>query len=522
MMTTVTRQPCKRHLILTFLFVSCSFSYLAVADDFRPTYHFCPDVNWMNEPNGLIRIDLDWHLFYQHNPDGNYWGNLSWGHATSTDLLHWNYQPIAISSADGIQAFTGTSYYDISNSSGLGTPDGLPYLAFFTGYFPSNRVQDQRLAYSLDNGTTYTKFQGNPIISQQQESPHDSTGGLESRDPKVFFHESTGQWVMVLAHGGQNKVTFWTSPDTKSWTWQSDFTSSSISGLPSGITGWEVPDFFELPIQGTASSTAWVLMLTPANGSPAGGNGVLAFTGSFDGRVFTANLVDPNNLWLDYGRDWDGAMSWENVPASDGRRVVAAVMNSYGTNPPTSTWKGMLSFPRTLTVQQFNGTLRFLQQPVIELHTVSGLLVDIANKTISPGQTLLSTTNGIALDITMSFIPTAGSTLSLAVRKGGSEQTFVNYTQSSAQMSVDRNLSGDISYDPNAGGVHVAKLQPDATGAVQLRVLVDTCSLEVYGGQGEAVISDLIFPSSTSDGLALTASGGDLYLQSVQVREVAL
>jgi levanase/fructan beta-fructosidase len=517
----VIHQLCKQHLILAALFVACNFCYLAVADDFRPTYHFCPDVNWMNEPNGLIKIDSNWHLFYQHNPNGNYWGNMSWGHATSTDLLHWIYEPIAISSADGIQAFTGTSYYDISNTSGLGTSDSPPYLAFFTGYFPSDGVQDQRLAYSLDNGMTYTKFQGNPIISKQQESPHDSTGGLESRDPKAFFHKSTGQWVMVLAHGGQNKVTFWTSPDTKSWTWQSDFTSGSISGLPPGITGWEVPDFFELPIQGT-SSTAWVLMLTPANGSPAGGNGVLAFAGSFDGRVFTANPVDPNNLWLDYGRDWDGAMSWENVPTADGRRILAAVMNSYGTNPPTNTWKGMLSFPRTLTLQQINGTLRFLQQPVVELSTVSGLLMDITNQTISPGQTLLSTTNGIALDINMSFIPAAGSTLSLAVRKGGSEQTFINYTQSSAQMLVDRNSSGDISYDPNAGGVHVANLHPDATGAVQLRVLVDTCSLEVYGGQGEAVISDLIFPSPTSDGLALTASGGDLFLQSVQVREIAL
>lgn len=446
---------------------------------------------------------------------------MSWGHAISTDLLHWTYEPIAISSADGIQAFTGTSYYDVSNTSGLGTSGSPPYLAFFTGYFPSNGVQDQRLAYSLDNGMTYTKFQGNPIISQQQESPHDSTGGLEIRDPKAFFHEPTGQWVMVLAHGGQNKVTFWTSPDTITWTWQSDFTSGSISNLPSGITGWEVPDFFELPIQGT-SSTTWVLMFTPANGSPAGGNGVLALTGSFDGKVFTANPVDPNNLWLDYGRDWDGAMGWENVPTSDGRRILAAVMNSYGTNPPTNTWKGMLSFPRTLELQQFNGALRFLQQPVAELNTISGLLLEITNQTISPGQTLLSTTNGTALDINMSFIPAAGSTLSLAVRKGGSEQTLINYTQSSAQMSVDRSSSGDISYDPNAGGVHVANLQPDTTGAVQLRVLVDTCSLEVYGGLGEAVISDLIFPSPTSDGLSLTASGGDIFLQSVQVRGVAL
>lgn len=509
------------HMMLVAFIFACNFSWFARADDFRPTFHFCPAENWMNEPNGLIKIDSTWHLFFQHNPTGNFWGNMSWGHATSSDLLHWTHQPIAISSANGIQAFTGTSYYDDANTSGLGTSENPPYLALYTGYFPSNGVQDQRLAYSLDRGITYTKFPGNPIISQQQESPHDSTGGLESRDPKVFFHTQSGTWVMILAHGGQDKLKFWTSPDTKTWTWESDFTSSSISGLPSGITGWEVVDFFQLPIQGSTATT-WVSIFTPANGSPAGGNGVLALTGAFDGTELIANPVDPDNLWLDYGRDWDGALSWEHVPASDGRRILAAVMNSYGSNPPTNTWKGMLSFPRTLTLQQSNGKFRFLQQPVVELSTISTSLVNITNQTLAPGQTLLSTTQGIALDIQMSFIPTTGSMLSLAVRKGGSQQTFINYTQSSTQMSVDRNASGDISYDPAAGGVHAATLQPDTTGAVQLRVLVDTCSVEVYGGQGEVVISDLIFPDMTSDGLSITASGGDVFLQSVQVRAVSL
>jgi sucrose-6-phosphate hydrolase SacC (GH32 family) len=491
------------------------------AYDFRPTYHFCPQQYWMNEPNGLIKIGSKWHLFYQHNPNGNFWGDMSWGHATSTDLLHWEHLPVALSAQTNLQAFTGTSWYDITNASGLGTSANPPYLAFYTGYDPSTGVQDQRLAYSLDQGAQWTKFAGNPILSRTQEMPHDISGGLETRDPKVFFHTPTGTWVMILAHGGQNKVSFWTSTDTKSWVWKSDLKSSDISGFPQGAKGWEVPDFFELPIKGTTQKT-WVLLITPAEGSPTGGNGVLALTGSFDGAVFTANPVVASTLWLDYGRDWDGVLSWENLPTSDGRRVLAAVMNSYGGNPPTNTWKGMLSFPRTLELTQTNGQLTFLQQPVVELNAAGSALTNLTKQTLAPGQKLLSEVHGKALDIYVSFTPAAGSTLSLAVRVGGSDQTIIRYVQSSKQLQVDRSSSGNVGYDPAAGGVHGATLQPDANGVVSLRILVDECSVEVFGGAGQVVISDLIFPSESSDGLYLSATGGNVALQQVEVFSISL
>lgn len=508
----------------SFLFavfsVILTFDGKAFADDFRPTYHFAPE-NWMNEPNGLIKIGDTWHLFFQHNPTGNFWGNIHWGHATSTDLINWKNQPEALGVEGGIESFTGTAWYDEANDSGLGTEGEPPYLAFFTGYFPDSGVQDQRLAFSVDQGSTWTKLPDNPIISKEQEAPHDITGGLETRDPKVFFHEPTGKWVMILSHGGQDKMTFWTSTDTKDWTWQSDFTSQNVTGLPSGIKGWEVPDFFELPIEGT-SEKKWVMLITSAEGSPATGNGNLGLTGSFDGEVFTADPIGTDPLWLDYGRDFDGSLSWENVPASDGRRIISSVMNSYGGNPPTDTWKGMLSFPRTLKLKSIEGELRFLQDPVEELDEVSSVLTRIGNETLAPGQTLLSDVKGRALDIRISAIPDEESTLSLAVRKGESEQTLISYSMSSGEFSVDRTESGDISYDPAAGGVHTTTFSPDANGVVGLRVLVDECSLEVYGGEGQAVISNLIFPDTASDGVALTTTGGGVDLQSVEVREISL
>nr|BAA12320.1 endo-inulinase precursor [Talaromyces purpureogenus]BAA12321.1 endo-inulinase precursor [Talaromyces purpureogenus] len=508
-------------LAINALSYICALVELAVADDYRPTFHFCPAENWMNEPNGLIKIDSTWHLFYQADPTANVWGNECWGHATSSDLLHWDHLPVAIPVENGIESFTGTSYYDANNTSSLGTSTNPPYLAFFTGYTSSNGTQDQRLAYSTDLGTTWLKFSGNPIISAALEAPHDVTGGLESRDPKVFFHEPSGKWVMVLAHGGQDKLTFWTSLDAKSWTWMSDLLASQIEGFPSSVTGWEVPDMFQLPIQGT-NETTWVIIFTPAQGSPAGGNGVVALTGSFDGETFLANPVDSSTLWLDYGRDFDGAMSWENVPASDGRLIIAAVMNSYGSNPPTNTWKGMLSFPRTLTLEKIGSKQYFLQQPIAELSTVDNALASIQNQTIAPKQTLLSSIHGSSLDVRIAFSVDSGATLSLAVRKGGSEQTVIRYSQSNSTLSVDRTASGDISYDPAAGGIHSAQLARDNTELVYLRVLVDTCSVEVFGGQGEAVISDLIFPSNSSDGLSLEVIGGTATLQSVEVFSVSL
>ncbi|KAH7086499.1 glycosyl hydrolase [Paraphoma chrysanthemicola] len=495
--------------------------YLANADDFRPTFHFVPDQNWMNEPNGLIKIGSTWHLFFQHNPTGNFWGNLSWGHATSTNLVSWKYLPVALASENGIQAFTGTSYYDHANTSGLGTGDSPPYLAFFTGYFPDSGVQDQRLAFSIDDGTTWIKSEENPIISQEQEKPHDITGGLETRDPKVFFHEATNTWVMILAHGGQNKMTFWTSPDAKEWTWRSDFASSDVPGLPGDVKGWEVPDFFQLPVEDSAE-TKWTMLVTPAQGSPATGNGVFGITGSFDGTKFNADPVDPATMWLDYGRDFDGALSWENVPTSDGRRIIASVMNSYGDKPPTTTWKGMLSFPRTLKLKKIGEKLRFLQQPVDELRAASTSLKRIENQTLAPDQTILSDVHGRALDIHVSFVPSQGSQLRLAVRKGESQQTVISYTQSDGTLSVDRGASGDISWDPAAGGVHSVALSPDESGLVRLRALIDECSVEVYGGEGQVVISDLVFPATASDGLSLTTIGGSAEIREVEVFQVSL
>jgi sucrose-6-phosphate hydrolase SacC (GH32 family) len=181
----------------------------------------------------------------------------------------------------------------------------------------------------VDQGDAWTKYSENPIISQEQETPHVTTGGLVTRDPRVFFHKGSEAWIMVLSHEGQNKLSFWTSPDAKAWTWNNDLKVGDIPGLPSDVKVWEVPDFFELTVKGT-SDTKWALLITPAESSPAGGNGVFAVTGSFNGTTFCTDAVDSTNMWLDLGREWDGAYGWENVSFSDGCKILASVMNSRG------------------------------------------------------------------------------------------------------------------------------------------------------------------------------------------------
>ncbi|KAL2852114.1 glycosyl hydrolase [Aspergillus pseudoustus] len=350
----------------------------ALAEDFRPTYQFVPEQNWMNESKGLIKIGSAWHLFYQHNPTANVWGNLSWGHATSSDLIHWTHEPFTIPSNNGIES-------------------------------------------------TWTKYAGIPIILAAQEAPYNDTRGLKTRDPR---------------------------------TWVSNLASSNFQGLPYSITGCE-------------------------EASPASENRVLVLIGSFDRTTYTANSLHALTLWLDHGRDFDGAKTWENVPAANRRRILAAISNSYR----------LLLFPRQ----------RFLQQPVTELMGVTGLpLALIQNQTLAPGQTLLTSVRGTALDIHLAFSVNADAILSLAIRVANLERTTMN-----------RTASGDTRHNPAAGGVHNTPLRPQGSGVLRIQILVGTYSVEISGGQGEVVISDLIFPTETSNGVSLTATGGAVNLQTL-------
>lgn len=248
-------------------------------EPFRPQFHFTPAQNWMNDPNGLIFYKGEYHLFFQHNPSGATWGNMSWGHAVSRDLVTWEELPVAIPDAENEYIFSGTAVLDRHNTTGFGTKRNPPMVAVYTSATKVCCNQSQALAYSLDRGRTWTKYEGNPVLD---------IGSGEFRDPKVFWHEPTKRWIMVVARGQERYLQFYGSPDLKQWTHLSDFGPANADG-----GAWEVPDLFELPVEGKGRQkrSKWVLLVSVQNGSYAGGVGVQYFVGDFDGTTFTAENV---------------------------------------------------------------------------------------------------------------------------------------------------------------------------------------------------------------------------------------
>ncbi|MGW5659516.1 GH32 C-terminal domain-containing protein [Streptomyces sp. NPDC003758] len=248
-------------------------------EQYRPQFHFTPAQNWMNDPNGLIWYKGQYHLFFQYNPSGNTWGNMSWGHAVSTDLVHWKQLPVAIPQDENEMVFSGSVVLDKNNTSGLGTSENPPLAAVYTSLVKSTGVQRQSLAYSTDGGTTWKKYSGNPVLDLDS---------VNFRDPKVFWYAPTHSWLMTVALSDQHKVSFYSSPDLKHWTRLSDFG-------PAGATGgvWECPDLFPLPVDGDQKKTKWVLVVNLNPGAIAGGSGAQYFVGDFDGKRFTADDSGP-------------------------------------------------------------------------------------------------------------------------------------------------------------------------------------------------------------------------------------
>src|SRR5881296_1302615 len=304
-------------------------------EPFCPLFHFTPAKNWMNDPNGLVFYDGEYHLFYQHNPFGNKWGHMSWGHAVSKDLVHWEHLTLALAEENGVMIFSGSAVVDWKNSSGFGEHGKPPLVAIYTGHHTTKPLQNQHLAYSNDRGRTWTKYSGNPVLD---------IGEKDFRDPKVIWHERSERWVMTVSWPVQRKVRFYSSPDLKTWTHLSDFgPAGSIRGI------WECPDLFPLPVEGSARGGKWVLIVNVGSGAPAGGSGCQYFIGDFDGTRFTLDIpefladtparsVEEPPLWADYGRDFYAAVSWSDIPKNDGRRLWIGWMSNweYANDVPTA------------------------------------------------------------------------------------------------------------------------------------------------------------------------------------------
>jgi len=462
----------------------------------RPHYHFTPPQNFMNDPNGLVFYDGEYHLFYQYNPFGDVWAHMSWGHAVSRDLVHWEHLPVALHEEDGIMIFSGSAVVDWQNTSGFGVNREPPLIAIYTGH--TSEEQTQNLAYSIDRGRTWIKYANNPVIT---------IGAREFRDPKVFWHEQTGQWIMVTVLADQHKVRFDGSPDLKHWTHLSDF---GPAGAVDGV--WECPDLFPLTVEDQPELMKWVLKVDVLKG--IGGQ---YFIGEFDGTRFINDATDDPVLQVDYGEDFYAAQSWSDEP--NGRRIWIDWLNNwhYAKTIPPSPWRGLFSIPRELRLRKYPGGLRLIQQPIAELMQLRQLLFHITDTDIVTVNTQLAALKmNIAQEIRAEFTLVTAREFGIRICTGEAEETVIGYDAQTQLLFVDRRRSGDSAFSDRFAGVHRAPL-PLQRGKIRMHIFKDTCSVEVFGNDGYTVISDLIFPGSQSTGLEFYAIDGDVLLNTLEI-----
>ena len=476
----------------------CIFSALvsgvqAQNEAFRPQFHFTPERNWMNDPNGLVFYEGEWHLFYQHNPYGDKWGHMSWGHAVSRDLIHWEHLPLALAEEDSIMIFSGSAVVDWKNTSGFGRNGKPPLVAIYTGH--REGTQDQRIAFSNDRGRTWTKVPG-PVLDLHM---------ADFRDPRVFWHDATSRWVMAVALPNEKKINFYTSSDLKQWKYVSEFG-------PAGATGgqWECPDLFTLPVED--GGRKWVLIVNINPGGPAGGSGTQYFTGKFDGKHFVADGAVKDIHWADYGPDFYAAVSWNDVPNSDGRRVWIGWMSNwlYGQDVPTSPWRSAMTVPRELMLRRTPDGLRLVQKPVTELKKLRlPSPLRFRGGTFAAAARWLVAHNDLPqlLDVEMNFSRVTGKdpfTVNLQTAAG--ERTSLTFDPTHNRLVLDRARSGQTGFHRDFSTRHEAPLRI-TNGDVTLRFLLDASSIEILAQGGETSVTELIFPTAGPRGLTLTSEG---------------
>ncbi len=471
----------------------------------RPCYHFTPPTQWMNDPNGLVYYQGEYHLFYQYHPESTVWGTMHWGHAISRDLVNWDHLPIALYPDENGVIFSGSAVIDWENTAGFGRE---AMVAIFT--HENAGQQSQSLAYSVNRGRTWTKYPANPVLP----SPNNLR---DFRDPKVFWFgkPDAGHWVMALA--ADNLILFYTSPDLISWTPSGGFGSGY--GSSGGV--WETPDLFELSVDG-APETRWVLTVGVQGGGPARGSATQYFVGAFDGITFTSENPKDSVLWADFGADYYAAQSWSNEPNK--RCIMIAWQNNwqYANVIPAYNWRGTFSLPRELALTQTGSGIRLVQQPVSELQILRGTHHHWQDETITPERNLLANVKGESCEIIAEFQVNPGADrFGFRVRVGAQEATTIGYNVKQAKLFVDRTHSGQSDFHPGFASSHLADLTPNGN-ILGLHIFVDRTSVEVFGNDGLIVFSESIFPSEKSQGLEFFTEGGAITLKSLDVYQLTL
>lgn len=447
------------------------------SEQYRPQIHFTPAKNWMNDPNGMVYVDGIYHLFYQYNPRGNDWGNMSWGHATSTDLIHWNEQDVALTRDEWGDIFSGSIVIDKNNCSGFGSN------AMVALYTSASNVQQQSIAYSTDGGKSFTKYSGNPVIKNNDDN---------LRDPKVFWHEDSKQWVMALAKGWKMGIEFYGSTDLKNWQHLSTF-FKELPGRPN--IQWECPDLISFDVNGTRK---WVLLVSVNPGGPVLGSGTMYFVGQFDGTTFVADdLSYP--LWLDYGMDNYAGVTWSNT---GNRKVLIGWMNNwqYAGAVPCFPWRSAMTLPRELSMVETEGKWLLANKVVGEIDQIAEQWQTVGNT--------LDVSDAYQLRLTITLENNAVITLG----NNADERFVIALNATDRMISVKRNAStGQTNFSSTFSVPSMRAPLQTTDKIVTLDIFVDQSSVEIFTQDGLTSMTNLVFPKSIYN--QLTISGADCKAQ---------
>ena len=481
----------------------------------RPVYHFTPLKNWTNDPNGPIYLDGVYHLYNQQNPFENKWGHMSWGHATSSDLIHWKHLPVAMPETidkDTTWRFSGCAVWDKQNVSGFCKSGGC-LVAIYTADQPNLKKESQFIAYSNDGGMTLINYEGNPVIDLHKK---------DFRDPNVTWNDELKKWVMVVALPTDHKVRFYASDNLKEWKLLSEFG-------PAGYTraSWECPSLIQLPVEGQTDKKKWVLMVSAAGREK--GVFMQYFIGDFSGGEFKNSNPGDSIFTVDYGDCFYAAIPWNNVP--DDKKVLIGWMVPI--SKATYPWRGQMSISRDLSLKETKEGIRLVQQPTSLIkNNLAGLSnnslmemsnVEISHKEIPIGKQQMLTGNAYWLETELFVGPGTVGGFNIAQKKDGSGkslmETKIGYDAVKQQFFVDRSLAGDEKIRKENIRKTIDLQNP--TGTIRMEILVDKSSLEVFFNNGEKVYTTYIFPDTDAYGLSAFATGGTVTIKSLKIWDLS-
>jgi fructan beta-fructosidase len=493
-----------KQLLTIFCFLMTFIS--GMAQDFRPVFHYTPPQNWVNDPNGLVYLDGEYHLFYQYNPFGNKWGHMSWGHAVSKNLVKWETLPLALPeypNSDGTttMVFSGCVVVDSLNTSGFFEKDfhkGL--VAIYTSHI-EGKAQHQSIAYSSDKGRTWQRYDKNPVLD---------LGMKDFRDPNVIWYAERNVWIMTVVKPLEYTVQLYESKDLKTWVLLSEF------GKQGDMTKiWECPSLTKIPVEGK-NQYKWLLMISSGHRQ----KGYLAmqyFVGDFDGKQFVPQKQD-EILYVDEGKDFYAGIPFSNLRANQKMPIMIGWVNDweYANDIPTGkTWRGAFSVAREMALRLTPSGYRLIQKPVQALQKAGKSVLLAKNSIISsvwkvPFQ-------GYSYDLILEVQPQKAEAFSLRLFQSGQEATLIRYDLASQELSLDRTKSGLVDFHPRFSSIERVKV-PLQKGKLHLRILADKSILEVYVQGGEKVMTDWVFPTKSEGEIAILAEGSSIKVNTLSIR----